>query len=59
MALGDARRSPTAQHRDEEGKVATPAGGGGSGETHLLIQLVGNVARGEEEERGSNGVGRN
>jgi hypothetical protein len=56
--LGDARRSRTEQHRGEEGVIATPAGEG-SRETHLLLQLARDTAGGEEEERGSNGIGGN
>jgi hypothetical protein len=46
----------TAQHRGEEGKLTTLDGEKVSRETHMLLQLVGDAARGEEEEESSNGV---
>ena len=55
--LGGARRTWTAQHRGEEGKLTTLDGEEGSRETHLLFQLAEDAARGEEEEEeSSNGV---
>jgi hypothetical protein len=45
----------TAQHRGKEGKLTTLDDEEGSEETHLLLQLAGDVAR-REEEKSSNGI---
>ena len=55
MASQQPWRMWTWQHRGKEGKLTTLDGEKGSRETHLLLQLVRDAARGKEEES-SNGV---
>ena len=47
----------TEHHRGEGKEIAMLLDRGGYGETHLMLQLAGDAARGEEEGGSSNGVG--